>query len=543
MNTFSRNKAQSDALGSRTFLVHFTVLVIFVVICGAASICLGKDYSWDLRNYHYYNAWEFLHNRINIDVLAANLQGFHNPLLELPFYFAVSAGLPDYFIGFAMGIPSAIAGFFLWKITGLFAGDKTSHRILVARIVAVAAAITGAAGWCQLGTTSGEWPVSALCIAVFYLILRTIKQRQFSKWLYACGPILGAACALKMTAIPMAIAISAVFPFALWTCRSRNYIRICFVAGCTGAVAFIAFAAPWGIVLLHKYGNPLFPYFNGVFHSTYIEDSNWSDTRFLPKNLKEALVTPFRLAAKREARYGDSRVRDPRILIGIGLSLYLLIRRGTNSAKQDKEQGRQSIENAVIICFVLQLCLWIHFFSYYRYAIGLELFVGVLIFHFISPEGLPERKVSMLRYLILLPLLFTYSQNLGKARFNGGPYFPEKFPAMQAGTVVINLVATDPPLGYLSPLLGEGVTVVKPYSNLSSPTRNLKFQKAISDVIHSAQRPIFAFAKDINGDIEQRYLREQNLSPVQPANCFSVEGPTFLFKNFLCELRKDNPKN
>ena len=38
--------------------------VAIVLLCGLASLALGQDRSWDLRNYHLYNAYAWLHDRI-----------------------------------------------------------------------------------------------------------------------------------------------------------------------------------------------------------------------------------------------------------------------------------------------------------------------------------------------------------------------------------------------------------------------------------------------------------------------------------------------
>ena len=50
-----------------------------VVAAGARSIGLGKDVNWDLRNYHWYNAWALLNGRLGWDLAPAQLQTYYNP--------------------------------------------------------------------------------------------------------------------------------------------------------------------------------------------------------------------------------------------------------------------------------------------------------------------------------------------------------------------------------------------------------------------------------------------------------------------------------
>ena len=47
---------------------------------------LGKDTSWDFRNYHWYAPYAFLNNRMGIDVAVAHQASYYNPFLDIPFY-------------------------------------------------------------------------------------------------------------------------------------------------------------------------------------------------------------------------------------------------------------------------------------------------------------------------------------------------------------------------------------------------------------------------------------------------------------------------
>ena len=53
---------------------------------GLLSLFLGKDINWDLKNYHYYNAYGFIEHRLDVDIAPAQLQTFINPIGDLPFY-------------------------------------------------------------------------------------------------------------------------------------------------------------------------------------------------------------------------------------------------------------------------------------------------------------------------------------------------------------------------------------------------------------------------------------------------------------------------
>ena len=55
-----------------------------MVICGAGvlSVALGPDNNWDLRYYHLYAPWAYLHGRYLYDIGPAQEQGFLNPTAD-----------------------------------------------------------------------------------------------------------------------------------------------------------------------------------------------------------------------------------------------------------------------------------------------------------------------------------------------------------------------------------------------------------------------------------------------------------------------------
>ena len=96
------------------------LLAACVVVAGITSLFLGQDANWDLLNYHYYNPWAWWNGRIfTRDIAAAQLQTYHNALLDLPFYGMVAANWAPRVIVFVLAIPAGIAAFFLAKLLPL----------------------------------------------------------------------------------------------------------------------------------------------------------------------------------------------------------------------------------------------------------------------------------------------------------------------------------------------------------------------------------------------------------------------------------------
>src|ERR1700761_6097998 len=49
-------------------------------------VSLGKDTSWDFRNYHWYIPYAYLNHRMGFDIAVAHQATFYNPTLDIPFY-------------------------------------------------------------------------------------------------------------------------------------------------------------------------------------------------------------------------------------------------------------------------------------------------------------------------------------------------------------------------------------------------------------------------------------------------------------------------
>ena len=61
-------------------------LGLVMAFWAAFVIVLGKDTSWDFRNYHWYAPYAFLNNRMGFDVAVAHQASYYNPFLDIPFY-------------------------------------------------------------------------------------------------------------------------------------------------------------------------------------------------------------------------------------------------------------------------------------------------------------------------------------------------------------------------------------------------------------------------------------------------------------------------
>src|SRR5665213_23538 len=63
------------------------LFLLLVIAAGSVLVLsLGKDQSWDFRNYHWYVPYAYLNHRMGFDIAVAHQATFYNPTLDIPFY-------------------------------------------------------------------------------------------------------------------------------------------------------------------------------------------------------------------------------------------------------------------------------------------------------------------------------------------------------------------------------------------------------------------------------------------------------------------------
>ena len=97
-----RLRAIVAALPLEELPAGWLITIAGMLAFGVAAALLDKCSSWDLRNYHYYNAYRFWQGGENRDVLAAHIQTYLNPLPDLPFYW-LNGILPGRALAFLLG--------------------------------------------------------------------------------------------------------------------------------------------------------------------------------------------------------------------------------------------------------------------------------------------------------------------------------------------------------------------------------------------------------------------------------------------------------
>src|SRR5262245_28802961 len=87
-------------------LREWIFLGLTILFWAGFVVLLGKDTSWDFRNYHWYNPYQLLNGRQTIDVAVAHLGSYYNPYIDVPFYLLATHTTS----WFALGVLGAVQG-------------------------------------------------------------------------------------------------------------------------------------------------------------------------------------------------------------------------------------------------------------------------------------------------------------------------------------------------------------------------------------------------------------------------------------------------
>ena len=268
------------------------MFVLLLIVGMFFSVNMKNENNWDFANYHYYNAFAFLHNRLNYDIVPASVNTFFNPLIDLPLYFYIQHFNDNVDLIYALqGIWGGLLLFVFYKIYLLF--FKTESWIdYVFLGLALIISISGQATFYQIGASTNEIPIAFFMLWGFYILLKMVKFPLSQKiWkFFIAGLIMGIGLGFKQTSVTYCLAAG----LSLIICRKylNKPFKSIFYFALGGLLGYFVINGYFMYKYFVLYGNPFFPFLNGIFHSPYFDNFNYTDRRFIP-SIEKFLIYPF----------------------------------------------------------------------------------------------------------------------------------------------------------------------------------------------------------------------------------------------------------
>ena len=233
-------------------LFNLACLSAFLIAGGILSAILKYELLYDYIQYHYYNGFAFLNQRHLIDLGAAGVPTYYNPLLDTLIYLLITVCADNmtlyYFI---QGLPLGLLLFVFWKICLIFF-DTSTNKGKISVIFCVLIALTGYNVWFQIGTSTHEIPISVFILIAVYLLL---KSPEKTSAYFTAGLCLGAAAGLKLTAAVYCLSTGVTLILLYKSlARPKTFIATLAMGGLTGFLITNGF---WCWFLWQNFQNPL----------------------------------------------------------------------------------------------------------------------------------------------------------------------------------------------------------------------------------------------------------------------------------------------
>lgn len=497
-------RAWPAAAGRLAVQRPWIALAACLAIGALVSIALGQDANWDLRNYHLYNVWAWLHDRLQTDLAAAGPQSYYNPLLDLPYYLMAPAWEWPRLVAAAQGLWYGALVFVVWRIA-VGVARLQSRAFDVGDIAAVVVGVTGSAAIAQVGTTFNEIPLAVLVLAGLLLLLNVLRTTDPLAWRGAlwrtglAGALAGFAAGLKPTAV---IYLPALGLALLVTAPKGRRWSLAAAFAVVAALGFLAAYGWWGWWLYQSTGNPVFPYFNNIFHSDWAAAVNGTDARFRPGDAWQWLFYPFYWAVHRVSLVTEPRMLDARFAFAYLAGVLMLAQSAIGAVRRRPSPPPCMAERFVLVFALVGYVCWLTLFSILRYAIPIEAVSGLIVIMAVrrltagGAIGVPRARPRLARNVALgiavVLVLGTHHPRWRRVDY-GDRVFQVRLPAVPDGSLVMFV---GQPYAYLAPFFHARDLTFVGINWLTDASRRHRLWSLTQQRIGSHREPMYAVLSD-----------------------------------------------
>ena len=436
---------------------------VAALACVLEARVLGKPITFDLGNYQYYSGFAELHGFRGSIALPGQWETYLDAQVNTIYYLLISHLSPHRVVesvALLQSLAVSLLAIIVWRGARAVSGPVVS---------AVAGLVAGAGGFLspifriEIGQTSSDVLLSLLLFAAVAFLYRVVTasggRAAFRDAVFG-GILLGLASELKLTEAAYSVAIFLGFCVALILARSQTgltYGRCLRLAVTVVAPAIVVAAVlylPIGLMLWQRYQDPVFPFFNGLFHSRYLRPGDFSigyNAR-TPANLWSHFSAL--LDSRRRNGIYSSAVESPILFIALVLVAAMLV---VDLVKRDKPQAV-----FLELSFLLGFVLWAVALGFYRYVVPLEMAAAgtVVMLMVLHRLGHPA-AIVILGCAVAFSPLYSKAPMLGARRPLGTSYLglpPNTFGDLKGAGVVL---AGGGPIGFLVPEFPTGTEVVR----------------------------------------------------------------------------------
>lgn len=530
------------APGGKARRMALLFMTLVPLAFGVLAVLLGQDANWDLRNYHWYNAYAFVEGRHGFDLLPSQTPFFYNPTIDVPFYL-LATHVPAWVAGFALGAVQGLNFTLLFLIAhSVILVPSTRRRVLAAAALALLGML-GGGGIAMIGTTFYDNIVSlgifasALLVVVNINRLHTARLSKAVALAFVFGLPAGVAMGLKLTIVAYCVGLVAAC-FVLSGSILRRFL-LAFGLGLGITVGLLAAQAHWMLHLWTHYQSPLFPYFNQLFGSPFAPPTSARDVQFIPADWKEALAFPF-VFSKDPLQVGEIAWRDWRIVI---LYVLLPLCAVTGIVAGRRRDPALAISPAVPTRFLLTMgaaayLVWLSMFGIYRYLVPLEMIAPIFIVLSLGLLPVTPKTKSLLAIFVLLVVAASIQPGTwGRLKGWNARFIQVGLPPIEDPAHTMLLMAGFEPYAHVVPAFPPEMPVIRVQSNFASPDETSKgINKVIAERVTAHQGGYLLLIPQWQLDLANEALRHFGLA-AQGQTCVTLRDDLYE-PPMLCKVER-----
>jgi len=461
-------------VGHRSRSLAQTFLFLGPLLCGLVVFLVGQDANWDLRNYHWYNAYAFLNWRYDRDLLPSQTPYFYNPLLDVP-YFILATHVPVMLASYILTVVQGLNLVLLFMVShATLMLPNPRQRVLISGALAVLG-VFGGGGIALLGTTFGDnltslgILLSAVLVIRHHAMLLTAPLPRVVMRSVFFGLPAGFMMGLKLPSVIFCIGLCGGLLLAGGNLRRR--FAMCSGFGVGILLGVVVTIGPWAWFLEDHFQNPLFPYFNEIFQSPLAPLTSARDTQFLTHDLHDTLFFPF-IFTENPYRVGEIPWRDWRlailyVLLPLAVILRLVFGRTRN---QTEVVAIPFAVRYLLWAAVISYGVWLKMFCIYRYAVPLEMLTPLLI---VFVCGMLPLKTN-LRGMITVFLLIVVACSVKRGDWHHADHWlhgpvEADIPPLGDTSDTMMLMAGYQPYSHLLSLFPADLSFLRIQSNFANP--------------------------------------------------------------------------
>lgn len=535
--------------------------ILMVVFFSLTGVFLSQYFKYemiaDFNNYHYYLPWAFFNNRTFTDIALAMENSYHNPLIDMQYYFMVkyfNNNLTVYYT--YTGLFYGLLLFVFYKICRLIFKSEQKIELFLSIIIAM----TGFATLSQVGTSSNEIIVSTMIMTSTYLLYKEIfilNKERWNKFILA-GFIMGVALGLKLTVVIYCVSMG--ITLIVFHKKLQTPVKTICLFALSGLLGFLMVNGWWMLILYEHFGNPVFPYFNNLFKSPYYAFEFLTYKDFYKKTLSDYFLFPYEASFQfSEQITAETPMLDVRLALGYTLLWIVLI---TGIFRRNlQQQIKCNMNIAFLIVFVcISYVIWLQVFSIIRYAIPIEMMIAIFIVLYFSTYR-PQKMIKFVLWassciIIFFMLLSGLPYSSWGNRLNETQLVYENNVKLPESSLLISL---SPSTGLSSTQIVKNnpdVKLVNETSNLTVEGRKLhdiideykknSFYKAYLISLNSPVREFDQYTPIStikNGNLEEvfenlQFIIKTELKP-ESFYCRDISNANNFKRTFLCIDKKD----